>query len=160
RPLERGVWERRTVCVTGFHPADASFVAAGPAGMQSWTAPDPLSADGRYCAGARGLQTSGEPGVDESIPVDTLPDVTSGTHVYAAPTEITPFSYKIALDLSIPVPDLCQDAMGLIDQTVQEVVGARSPVRKLPGVDLSTQTDGSGPAMPCHQWLYRRIDAV
>ena len=62
----------------------------------------------------RGPGWEKDPGFDESVPVDTQPDVVSGNHLYTAPTEITPFSYKIVLDLSIPVPDRCQETMDLI----------------------------------------------
>ena len=160
RPLERGVWERRTVCVTGFHPADASFEPTGAAGPQKWPAPKVLSADGRYCAGARAIASDGAPGVDESIAVDTLPAITTGNHLYTAPTELTPFSYKIVLDLSIPVADRCLEAMQLIEQTVGQVLGAASSVRRLPTVDLSTQREDPLQPMACHQYFLRQLDAV
>jgi len=160
RPYERSVWERHALCVPGFHPADAVFAAAGAQAAQLWPGPSPLSTDGHYCAAVRPVTTAGAPGFDESIAVDTLPEVTDGDHIYTAPTEITPFSYKIVLDLSIPVADRCGEAMDLIEQTVAQAVGGVSPLRELPTVDLSTETEPGTDAVPCHQWPLRKIDGV
>jgi hypothetical protein len=161
RPLEKAVWQRRAVCVPGFHPADAQFQAIDDR-QQPWPAPSTLSADGRYCAAVRGVKTTGDPGVDEPVAVDTVPDVTSGDHLYTVPTEITPFSYQIVLDLSIPVADLCQTAIQQIQSTVGDALRTSSPTRALPALDLSTQPDPftGAPGSPCHQSGFRSIDAA
>lgn len=161
RALERAVWERRAVCVPGFHPSDVQFAPlADP--QQPWPAPAPLSTGGLYCAALRAVKTDGEPSVDEPVPVDTLPDVTAGDHLYTVPTEPTPFSYQIVLDLSIPVADLCAQAVKQIESTVASSLAAFPPLRKLPTLDLSAQPDPlTGVAgTPCHQSATRAIDAA
>jgi hypothetical protein len=162
RPLQRAAWERRAVCVPGMHPADATFVPTGSQAQQTWPAPAALSADGRYCAAVRAVKTTGDPGVDQSIAVDTQPDVRSGDHLYTAPTEITPFSYKIVLDLSIPVADRCGDAMQLIQDTIAQTLGGQSPLRTLPPIDLSqaAAADAGTPPVPCQQSPLRALDAI
>jgi hypothetical protein len=164
RPIEGAIFERRGVCVPGFPPTTAAFapLAGGLTSPQQWTAPATLSADGRYCASIRGVRTSGQPGIDEPQPLDTLPETSAGNHRYSPPTEITPFSYQIVVDLSIPVADRCQEAISAIESAVASSIGGLTPVRMLPTIDLTTQPDPltGQPGTPCLQSPTRALDAV
>jgi hypothetical protein len=160
RPLERAMWERAGVCVPGYRPDGTTFDAVE--GLQaSWPAPAPLSAAGRYCASIRGIMTSGNRGADAPVAVDTLPDVTYGDHVYTVPTERTPFSYQIILDLSIPVADRCQEAVQDIQRLVASTLERYSALRTLPALDLSAAIDPetNAPGTPCRQSPVRSLDA-
>jgi hypothetical protein len=163
RPLQSAIWERRGVCVPGFPPPSTQFAPlANTALSQEWAAPATLSDDGRYCASVRAVKTDGQPGVDEPQALDTLPETTSGNHSYSPPTETTPFSYQIVLDLSIPVADRCQQSIAQIESTVASAFGSLSPVRALPTIDLSTMPDPvtGQPGTPCLQSATRALDAV
>lgn len=159
RPLEGATWERRGVCIPGFFPADAHFATV--TGLKdAWAAPAPLSADGFYCAAVRPVMTSGDRGADIQLEVDTVPEVVNGDHDYTVPTEKTPFSYQIVLDLSIPVDDLCHGAIQAIQALVAKNLGKYSGLRTLPVVDLSTtDPETHQPGIPCRQSPLRAIDA-
>ena len=160
RPLEKALWERAGVCVPGYRPDGTSFDPV-PGLQGTWPAPAPLSTAGRYCASIRAIMNSGDRGVDAPVAVDTLPEVTSGDHVYTVPTERTPFSYQIVLDLSIPVADRCQEATQDIQSLVASTLGKYSALRALPLLDLSAQIDPetNAPGTPCRQSPLRAIDA-
>jgi hypothetical protein len=161
RPLESAIWERLGVCVPGYHPDGTAFSALA-SGQQQWPAPAALSADGHYCASVRGLETDGAPGIDAPVAVDTLPEVVDGDALYTVPTELTPFTYQIVLDLSIPVADRCAQAMQLIESTVAGKLGGYTTLRELPALDLSAQPDPATglPGSPCRQSPARSIDAA
>ena len=161
RPYQGAIWERRGVCVPGFHPADTHFDAV-QASQRTWTGPDPLSAEGRYCAAVRGVMTTGDPGIDDPVAVDTLPETVSQDYLYTVPTELTPFSYRIVLDLSIPVADRCPEAVQTIQDTVATMLRKYTEVRTLPVIDLSAGPDPEtgGPGMPCRQSPVRSLDAA
>ena len=79
----------------------------------------------------------------------------------SVPTEMTPFTYQIVLDLSIPVADRCQAAMQTIESTVATVFGQQSQLRMLPTIDLSAIDPQTGmPGTPCRQSPYRALDAT
>jgi hypothetical protein len=164
RTLQQSVWERRGVCVDGFFPADAPFAPVD--GLDKpWPAPAVLSAKGEYCAAVRALKSNGDPGVDDQLAADTQPEVTDASPSYTAPTEVTPFSYQIVLDLSIPVADRCQEAtqsIHSIQSTVAGTLSAYSPLRTLPVIDLSAGLDPETgmAAVPCRQSPQRKIDAT
>jgi hypothetical protein len=167
RSLERAMWERLAVCVPGFHPAEATFVPFQQA-EQGWVGPPSLPDSGRLCAAVRPVTTMGRPGIDEPVAVDTLPEVEVGNHLYTAPTETTPFSYQIVLDLSIPVADRCTDAKREVDRKVAAVLGAASPLRAMPLIDLGQQQQqqqqqqdpSPAAASDCQQSPWRTLDAV
>jgi len=157
RPLEGATWERRGVCIPGYFPADVRFTAV--TGLKEpWPAPAPLSADGFYCAAVRPVRVDGQPGADVQLPIDTVPQVVNGKHSYTVPTEKTPFSYQIVLDLSIPVADRCQDAIQSIQALVAKNLGRHSPLRALPMHDLSaTDPETQQPGIPCRQSPLRAL---
>lgn len=159
RPLERAVWDRRGVCVPGFYPADAPFTPV--TGLQQpWPAPPTLSASGRYCAGVRALPRNGARGIDDQVALDTVPVVTDGDHSYTVPTEMTPFTYQIVLDLSIPVSDRCQESISTIQDTVAR--NLKPPLRAMPVIDLAAAIDPETgmPGTPCRQSPLRALDAT
>ncbi len=159
RSLERSVWDRRGVCVPGFFPPEAQFVPVSGLG-DPWPAPPSLSATGRYCAGVRALPANGSPGADDQVALDTIPDVIDGNHSHTVKTELTPFTYQIILDLSIPVADLCPAAINTIQETVTKTLGVYSELRPLPVHDLSADIDPeTGMAgTPCRQSPLRALD--
>ncbi len=161
RPLQRSVWDRHGVCVPGFFPPEAQFAPVDGLG-KPWPAPSPLSDSGRYCASVHAQPTSGATGADYQIAIDTVPEVIDGDPTpYTVPTEMTPFTYQIVLDLSIPVADRCQDAMQAIQSNIATVFGQHSQLRMLPTIDLSAGIDPQTgmPGTPCRQSPYRALDA-
>jgi hypothetical protein len=158
RPLEAATWERRGVCIPGFFPADAHF--APVTGLRDpWASPAPLSADGFYCAAVRPVMVNGERGTDVQLPVDTVPEVANGDPRYTVKTEDTPFSYQIVLDLSIPVPSRCQEAIQSIPALVAKNLGKYSALRAFPTIDLSAiDPETHQPGIPCRQSPLRALD--
>jgi hypothetical protein len=111
----------------------------------------------------RSQPASGATGAEYQIALDTVPEVVDvDAPSYRVPTEMTPFTYQIVLDLSIPVPDRCQAAMQMIQTNVATVFGNRGPVRMLPTIDLSAGIDPQTgmPGTPCRQSPYRALDAA
>ena len=161
RPLERSVWERRELCIAGFFPGDVQFASID--GLDKpWPAPAVLSAKGEYCAAVRAMKTNGDPGIDDQLAADTQPDVIYDDPRHTVPTEVTPFSYQIVLDVSIPVADRCQDAIQSIQSIVSRTLGTYSPLRTLPTIDLSAGIDPETGLVgtPCRQSPQRKLDAA
>ncbi len=82
---------------------------------------------------------------------------------YTVPTERTPFTYQIVLDLSIPADGRCPEAMQEIQTDISNVFGSNvSELRALPLIDLSAGIDPQTgmPGTPCRQSPYRALDAV
>jgi len=163
RPLQRGVWNRRGLCVPGFYPADQPFDPVG-ALSESWPSPAPLSDTGLYCVGVRTEPSNGAVGTDDQIAIDTVPEVVDADldPPYTVPTEKTPFTYQIVLDLSIPADGRCPEAVQEIQANVASVLGNASELRALPLIDLSAGIDPETgmPGTPCRQSPYRSLDAA
>lgn len=163
RPLQRAVWSRRGLCVPGFYPADAQFDPVGGL-TESWPPPAPLSDTGLYCAGVRTQPNSGAIGTDDQTTIDTVPEVfDADMPPYTVPTEKTPFTYQIVLDLSIPASGRCPDAMQEIQTNISKAFGPPlSELRALPVIDLSAGIDPQTgmPGTPCRQSPYRALDAA
>jgi hypothetical protein len=166
RPLQRAVWSRRGLCVPGFYPADTPFDPVGGL-TEPWPPPAPLSDTGLYCAGVRTQPTSGATGTDDQTAIDTVPEVfDADMPTYTVPTEETPFTYQIVLDLSIPAAGRCQEAIQEIQTNISNVfsnvAGRAVQLRALPLIDLSTNIDPQTgmPGTPCRQSPYRALDAV
>lgn len=161
RPLQRAVWSRRGLCVPGFYPADAQFDPVGGL-TEDWPPPAPLSDTGLYCAGVRARPNSGAIGTDDQTPIDTVPEVfDADMPPYTVPTERTPFTYQIVLDLSIPASGRCPEAMQEIQTDISNVLGPpTSQLRALTLIDLSTGVDPQTgmPGTPCRQSPYRALD--
>ncbi len=156
------VWDRRGVCVPGFYPPDAQFAPVDGL-TQPWPAPSPLSDTGRYCAGVRAKPASGATGPDDQIAIDTVPEVIDeDAPPYVVPTQMTPFTYQIVLDLSIPASGRCPEAVQTIQSMVASVFGRYSELRTLPTIDLSAGIDPQTgmPGVPCRQSPYRALDAA
>jgi len=160
RVLQRSVWDRRGVCVSGFYPPEAQFQPVDGLN-QPWPGPTPLSDTGRYCAGVRAVPASGV-GSDDQIALDTVPDVFDDDMTYTVPTQMTPFTYQIVLDLSIPVADRCQAAIQTIQSAVNDTLMPYSALRALPVIDLSAGIDPEThmPGIPCRQSELRALDAA
>jgi hypothetical protein len=159
RPLQRSIWDRHGVCVPGFFPPEAQFAPVDGL-SKPWPAPSPLSDSGRYCASVHAQPTSGATGADYQIAIDTVPEVVDADQPpYMVPTEMTPFTYQIVLDLSIPVADRCREAMDKIESNVAKAFGPQ--LRMLPTIDLSAIDPQTGmPGPPCRQSPYRALDAA
>lgn len=163
RPLEHGVWSRRGLCVPGFYPAGQPFDPVANL-TETWPPPAPLSDTGLYCAGVRTKPSNGAVGTDDQIAIDTVPEVLDGdlSPPYTVPTEPTPFTYQIVLDLSIPADGRCPDAIAEIQNDIAQVFGNTGPTRALPVIDLSAGIDPQTgmPGTPCRQSPYRSLDAA
>ena len=82
---------------------------------------------------------------------------------YTVPTERTPLTYQIVLDLSIPASGGCPEAMQKIPTDISNVFGpprlGAPPVTDHRSVDGHRSPDGDA-GVPCRQSPYRALDAV
>ncbi len=79
----------------------------------------------------------------------------TGSSTFTPPIEHAPVIYQIVLDLEIPVPDRCTDAIQKIEDLVQRYMGnSGAPVHKLPTINLSD------PSYPCAQTNDRSVNAA
>jgi hypothetical protein len=125
-------------------------------GSASLASPPP-SETGRFCAAARPLTTTQAPGAEAATALDTWPEVTNGDHSYRAPVEVTPFSYQLVLDLTIPVVDRCADTRTAIEKTIDTTLMSVTPTRKLTTVNLS---DDPASGSHCHGLPTRTLEAI
>ena len=79
---------------------------------------------------------------------------------YTVPTEMTPFTYQIVLDLSIPVADRCQDGDASDRVRRRHQLGELLGAAQLPTIDLTagTNPETGMPGTPCRQSPDRALD--
>jgi hypothetical protein len=139
------MWATTGVCVSDFAPSDASFSPVDQTG--GFAPPQPLTEEGIYCVGTRPIPADSGDSTLLQKRIATLPQIVMGSQTYTPTVERSPIVYQIVLDLEIPVPDRCTDAIQKIEDLVQRYFGrAGVPVHQLPTINLSAD-----PLYPCAQ---------
>jgi hypothetical protein len=145
RPFEHGMWATNGLCVSDAAPDDVSFSPVDSTG--GFPPPQPLTDEGIYCVGTRPIPADQAESTLLQTRIATLPEIVTNRQTYAPPIERAPIIYQIILDLEIPVPDRCTDAIKKIEDLLQKYfsrVGV--PVHQLPTINLAND-----PAAPCAQ---------
>jgi hypothetical protein len=154
RPFERAMWATGGLCVSDLAPSDVSFSPLDNTG--GFPPPQPLTDQGTYCVGTRPIPADHGDSTLIETRIATLPEVVTGSKAFIPPVERAPIIYQIVLDLEIPVPDRCTDAIQRIEDLVQRYMGSTgTPAHKLPTINLS-----GDPAYPCAQTNDRVIDSA
>ena len=153
RPFEHAMWATGGLCVSDVAPSDVSFSTLDDTG--GFPPPQPLTPQGIYCVGTRPVPADHGDSTLIQTRIATLPEVVTGRKTFIPPVERSPVIYQIVLDLEIPVPDRCTDAIQKIEDLVQRYMGETGvPVHKLPTINLSD------PSYPCAQTNDRTINAA
>jgi hypothetical protein len=156
RSFERAMWPTTGLCVSDVVPDDVSFSPLDVNAGNSFAPPLPLTDEGTYCVASRPIPSDQGDAAMVQARVATLPEVVSSMQMFSPPIERSPVIYQVFLDLEIPVPDRCADAIQKIESLTQRYMkGGGVPVYKLPTVNLSTD-----PANPCAQTSERTINST
>ena len=151
RPFERAMWETSGLCVSDVAPSDVSFSPLDA--TSGFAPPQPLTPEGTYCVGTRPVPADHGGSALIQTRIATVPEVVTGSKTFTPPVERSPIIYQIVLDLEIPVPDRCAEAVQKIEALVQRYTGmAGVAVHKLPTINLSDD-----PSSPCAQTNDRTI---
>jgi hypothetical protein len=159
RLYERTMWPTNGLCVSDSIPTGVGF---SPLDATGGFPPDsPLSDSGIYCVAVRPLPTDAGAAAIAQTRVATVPEVTTLHQTYAPAVEQSPVIYQIVLDLEIPVPDRCADAIATIEGLVDKYMNLVAvPVRQLPTVNLATNPNATGGAANCAQTDQRTLPAA
>ena len=145
RPFEHAMWDTAGLCVSDAAPSDVSFSPLDDTG--GFPPPQPLTDAGIYCVGTRPVPADGGDSTLLQKRVATLPEIVTSGKTYTPTVERSPIVYQIVLDLEIPVPDRCTEAIQKIEDLVQRYFGkAGVAVHQLPTINLS-----GDPVYPCSQ---------
>jgi hypothetical protein len=154
RPFERAMWPTTGLCVADLLPDGVSFSPLDA--TSSFAPPQPLTDEGIYCVATRPVPADQGNATITQLRIATLPEITTATQRFTPPIERAPVIYQVILDLEIPVPDRCADAIQKIEALTQRyMMGGGVPVYKLPTINLSTD-----PSNPCAQSNNRAVDGA
>ncbi len=158
RSYDRTMWPTKGLCVSGSPPDSAQFA---PLDLSTGGFPptDPLTDDGLYCVGLRGIPADGGGSALAQTRVATLPEVAPVHLSYTPPIERSPIIYLIVLDLQI-VPERCDSSIQQIEQLVSDTMaGVGVPVTQLPTINLAVDPNAAGGPSSCSQPPQRALQA-
>jgi hypothetical protein len=136
RAFEHGMWPTVGLCLADAPPDDVAFATLD---ASSAFAPEtPLTENGTYCVALRPVPADAGSTAMVQKRIATVPEVVTAQHVLNPPLETSPIIYQVILDLEIPVPEVCPEAIAEIERvTSKYMVGQGAAVRKLPTINLA-----------------------
>ncbi|HXJ23949.1 MAG TPA: hypothetical protein VMT03_27395 [Polyangia bacterium] len=150
------MWPTKGLCLSDSAPDGVDFSPLDPSGGFAPT--PPLSDDGIYCVGLRPVPSDDGDAALAQTRMETLPQVTDLSITYAPPIEASPVIYQIVFDLSVPIPDVCTNALQSIENTIDQAIKkSGAPYTKLDTLNLALDPNGTDGSAGCTQQTGRSL---